>query len=397
MVAEASRASPASEFDPNDFDEIYAAYFEDLIAADAIRADPSGWARTETNVEIPAISPVPREELAHYVTDNRRLIGPEKEVLVGLLSGWDRRGYGFDEVTLTPSISTASLAVLFLLRAEGVKTVVFETPGYYATMDQADALGLRIVLVPTRHDSGYRWTPASFISRMNGTSALWLTQPRYALGFDQAVPGVVELLDALKPTDFLVVDETADQAWPTALSAIEAGVRNSNLIKIRGYMKPLGLNALRLAFVLHSAKWRPQFQELQWLVGAALDRYSLASAVQMAQDPELFRSMLSAARTRVISLRRRLLAFSAGMPMAVSTMENGYLGTLRLDWGGIDDGSRRMALLEFCRDRKMPVTLGAAMRFARDSFREHVRLNFFMPGTELDYCAAALRDFMRRL
>lgn len=382
-----------SVFEPNDFDEIYRVYFEDLIASGDVTADPSGWARTEPGAAFNPTVSMPSHLLGHYVVDNRRLLRDEKEAIRQLISGWDGRDYAWDELTLTPSISAASFATLLLLRSKGVRTIVFETPAYYSTMDQAEVLGLNVVLMPTHARDGYRWRVDDWTSAANESCAYWLTQPRYALGRNQSIADCEELVTQLGSSRYLVIDETADQSWPTRLSSIPAG-EHSNLFKIRGFMKPLGLNGLRLAMVLHAAEWRPALQELLWLVGAALDRYSLVAASEMARMPDIFPTMLDAARKRVATLHARLTLASRATPLELSPMENGYLGVVELDWRTAATRRGRTELLTFCRGERMPVTLGPAMIFARDDNRERVRLNYFMPRPDLERCIDRLAWFV---
>ncbi|MDB5580855.1 MAG: hypothetical protein JWR80_6031 [Bradyrhizobium sp.] len=381
-------------FEPNDFDEIYRAYFEDLIACGEVAADPSGWARTEPGAMFDIVVPMPPALLGHYVVDNRHLLQTEKEAVRALFSQWDARDYASEEITLTPSISSASFATLLLLRARGVRTVVFETPAYYSTIDQAEALGLEVVLIPTYADDGYQWRVGDWMSASREACAYWLTQPRYALGCNQSIASCTELAASLGESRYLVIDETADQGWPSRLSCVPAG-EHPNLFKIRGIMKPLGLNGLRLAAILHAASWRPSFQELLWLVGAALDRYSVVAAAEMARTPDLFLTMLGAARQRVATMHSRLALASRAAPLALSPMENGYLGVVELDWRSTVTRGGRAELLAFCRKERMPVTLGPAMIFARDDARERIRLNYFMPRQDLERCVECLGRFAR--
>lgn len=258
------------QFEPNGYDEMYATYFEDLVANGSVAADPSGWSRTEPGAGIGLDVPMPTNLLAHYVVDNRQLIAPEKERLKQLLSEWDVRTYMLNEITLTPSISTACLATLLVLHSVGIRRIVFETPAYYATIDQACALGFDTELIPTHAIDGYGWSLSDWMTEKRKGSALWLTQPRYALGQNQMIDHVAALFAELGKDGFLVIDETADQGWPSKLSSLQAGP-HTGLIKICGLMKPLGLNGLRLAAVPHSASLRPAFQEMIWLAGAALE------------------------------------------------------------------------------------------------------------------------------
>lgn len=385
-------------FDKNDYNSIYTRYFEDLVRSNSIVADPSGWARPETEVRIDLSIPMASALLSHYLVDNRTLIVRQKELLIALLNEWDTEHYQLDEVTITPSISTASLAIFLLLRAKGVKSVFFETPAYFATLEQARSVDLRCVRVPSYHDHSYRCDLTALRQRGRGPIAVWLTQPQFALGQNQSHEQIASIRTLLKCHDFLIIEETADQKWPTELSYLSVRARNLNIIKIRGYMKPLGLNALRIAFIIHAARWRPSLQELQWTVGAGLDYYSLAAAVQIAAKPRVFRSMLLAARERILSLHRRLALLSAGSLLGLSRMENGYLGSAFLEWAELPGtyATKRRTLLKACRSLRMPVTLSSAMIFARDPVRERIRLNYFMSERELEYCVINLANFMRR-
>jgi DNA-binding transcriptional MocR family regulator len=381
-----------ARFRPDDFNTLYAKYFDHLIASGTVVADPSGWAKTETEVVLPLPTNSNTGSLAHYLVDNRRLISEQKEALVAMVSAWDRASYQYDQITVVPSISTACLAVLLLIQAQGVKTVYFETPTYYSTIAQAEAIGLKTVLIPTHSADDYA-IPHHSISRLR-RMAVWLTQPRYVLGRNQKTEDVLALLNLGKEHTFIVVDETADQSWPSTLSGLD--VSDERLIRIRGFMKPLGLNALRLALILHATRWRPQLQELQWLVGAALDRQSLDTAAHLASQPGLFPALLGSARQRVAAMRQRLFSTTDNGRITLSAMENGYLGTALLHWPDAEQyGARRKRLLERCRDLKMPITIGSSMFFAHDPTLEQVRLNYFMPARDLEYCLIALSEFVR--
>jgi DNA-binding transcriptional MocR family regulator len=381
-------------FEENTFDQIYATYFEDLIAEKRLAADPSGWARTEPGAHVDLRAPMPPQLLGHYIVDNRKLIAPQKETLRALFSAWDACDYGMDDVTLVPSISAASLAVLMLLRAQNVRCVVFESPAYYAVMDQAEAFGLETKLIATYSSDEYRWQASTWSAKTRGACAFWLTQPRYALGINQNVTDVEALFADMQDDQFLIIDETADQCWPSIMSGFRTGL-HQRLIKIRGVMKPLGLNGLRLASIMHAPVWRRKFQEYLWLVGAVLDRYSLIAGAEIAQTPQLFSTLLQSARQKVASARRSLTTAALGAPLVVSPMENGYLGVVEIDWRGARARPTRSDLLSYCREIRMPVTLGPAMIFARDEWRERVRLNYFMPRRDLDYCIARLSEFAK--
>jgi histidinol-phosphate/aromatic aminotransferase/cobyric acid decarboxylase-like protein len=386
-------------FDKNDYGVIYNRYFASMVADGSLIADPSGWAKTESDCRF-APPPVPQARvLTDYLIDNRTHLLAEKETIVRLLSEWDQRKYGADEVTLTPSSSSANLAVLPLLQKHGVRSIFFDTPAYYATIDQTEMFGMRAHPVPSYHANGYAWALPDLPTKRRRPVAIWLTQPRFCLGDNQTCSDLSKLARQLTERDFLVFDETAEQQWPSALSAFGFGDSDGPcVIKIRGLTKPLGLNGIRLATIIHPARHRPTLQDYQWKVGAVLDWYSLACMLKIASRKDKFRSMLAAARSRVSRTHARLSAIAEGSDLTLSSMENGYLGSVALDWPRIVGGyaQKRHRLLAYCSDRRVPISLGSAMLFARDPDREHVRLNYFIPATQLECGIYHLIDFTRQ-
>jgi len=81
----------------------------------------------------------------------------------------------------------------------------------------------------------------------------------------------------------------------------------------------------------------------------------------------------------------------------LSTMENGYLGSVILDWttSRRTYAENRRSLLEHCSRLRLPVTLSSAMLFAHDPLYEHVRINYFMPGRDLELGIMTLMQFQR--
>jgi len=363
-------------FRPDDFDAINTRYFAGLREYGHLFADPSGWRDTFTlSADLLTVPQVEPAALGRYYIDEGNLLGGIKEHVVGLISAWENRSVAWNEVTLVHSVSAATMQVLIALWRRGVRTILFETPAYAVTMNQAEALGIRVVAIPTyRHESFRAPLSRDFVAR-HSPCAVWLTQPRMSLGYDQSIETVGGILSTLSHRDYLVVDEATEQRFPSCLHSL--GGSNDRLIRLRGVLKGLGLNGLRLAFVLHHKAFRADLENAEEVTGGSLDLFSLETAASLGRNVSRFKSMLEAAVGQIAALRRRAERLTAGSPVKLSRLVNGYIGCAFIDLVGTDYDVQRDRLLEHCRDRGVPVILGASMRFAFDPACEIVRLNYF--------------------
>lgn len=271
--------------------------------------------------------------------------------------------------------------MLTALKRREFKHIVFETPAYFATLEQAELLGLTVTRVPCFKEKQFEITVEDFAKHINPRekTAVWLTQPRFGIGTNQNIDQLQELTDRLGSTNMLVVDEAGEQNYPSLLSKIsEFGC---DIIRTRGLIKGIGLNGLRISLVLHPPDWRREFECLLEVVGASVDRYSLNSATKLAETPLLLPSMLKTANEQVRSFRCKLETSLLGSWATPTALENSYIGSILLDLSQLPGGyveKRKALLLEF-QSLNMPVVLAASIGFAFDPQLEAVRMNYFTP------------------
>lgn len=375
-----------SPFLPDDYAEVEATYFAELRQRGEVEADPSGWRGGRVDAE--QWAPLPRlrtSDLVPYYIDEGEALARHKELIATLLRAWDGYDIRQDEFTLCPSGASASLVTLATLKHLGVGRIIFETPSYFASIDQAAQLGLACDLVPTYRRDAYALPPLEPWIREGSGVAVWLTQPRASLGFNQPAELIARLLEQLPPTNYVVVDEATEQTFPLHLGQFAAEHRAANLIRLRSFTKGMGLNGLRLASILHPARLRAPFVHCLEFIGASVDAHSLNAVCTLAADTGRFRVMLEAANNQVNALRGRAERLVAGSPLSVNHLTNGYIGTMVADLTALGDeqAERRIRFLEGCRRVRTPVMLGASSYVAVDAPTEAIRLNFFRPPDDL--------------
>src|ERR1044071_833471 len=357
---------PHTDFRPDDFDAINATYFSKLRTDGRPLVDPSGWTDTlSAATELLPEIPIGSAELGRYYLDEGRALGTMKEAIVQLIASWEARPLAENAVTLCHSISEGTLLILVVLRRRGIREILFETPGYAVTMNQSEYFGFRNVLIPTRGRDQFRAKMAQFVPAREPT-AIWITQARMSIGSNQSPHDVRRILESLGAKDFLVVDDATEQMFPSVLREAEVGC-HPRLIRIRGLTKGMGLNGLRLAFMLHDPSIRDDLESAQEVVGGSLDLFSLRAGMQLAFDVERFKTMLTAARRQTSGLRERAAKLAANSGVQLSQLVNGYMGSAWLSLtDAADYDNTRRRFLTFCRERRMPVILAASMRFAFD-------------------------------
>jgi histidinol-phosphate/aromatic aminotransferase/cobyric acid decarboxylase-like protein len=383
-------------FRRSDFDAVYYDFFEEVWESGEVYADPSGWNDTESRVAslLPAIR-VNEAALGRYYLDEDKTLGSLKDQILQLIEFWEKRALAWEEITLYNSVSTATSAVLIALKRLGAKTVVFETPAYGVTVNQARHSGYKVILIPTYQRDNFALPMEGTLVKRPHPIVYWLTHPRVSLGLDQDERVVEALLRKLSPHDFLVIDEATEQRCPAILSRLCKKIGTQQVLRIRGLLKPLGLNGLRLACVLHSVNLRVCLENAQDVIGASLDLYSLQMAAELAKKRELFFKMASVANTQVTDLRRKAEFLALGTGIKLSHLVNGYMGCVFVPFKG---GQRRYSenrikLLNHCRSRRMPVILGASMLFAFDPAWEQIRFNYFSREQHILRAMEVLTEF----
>lgn len=366
-------------FDTDDYNAIQEKYFADLKRQRLVDADPSGWLDTYSEAE-PLLEDhrLPHRALARYFIDEGDALGECKDRICSLISDWDSSTVHPEEVTLCPSCGSASLITLAMLKEMGVGTILFETPAYFATIEQATILGIHFELIPTYPQDGYALPDLCRKIRNDPTTVVWLTQPRASLGFDQPHELIARLLRQIGSGGFMVIDEATDQSYPACLGARPVESRD-RLIRLRSFTKGMGLNGFRMAAIIHGPRLRRKFTDAIEALGGSLDANSVYAVTHLAAKHSTFARMLSAANAQVTTLRANAERLVRGSPITVNRLRNGYIGSMVVDLSslGSNDDNRRTRFLKWCRHVRTPVILGASMYAAKAPPTEMVRLNFF--------------------
>ncbi|HEV7644222.1 MAG TPA: aminotransferase class I/II-fold pyridoxal phosphate-dependent enzyme [Pyrinomonadaceae bacterium] len=367
-------------FRPNDLDLTYYDFFEDIRDAGQVYADPSGWLDTfvDSSVLLPPVEIDPAR-FGRYYLDESGSLGEIKTDILKLICAWEQHDLKNSEVTFYSSVSTANGAVLLALKNQGVKTVVFDTPAYGVTVNQARLSGHKVVLVPTYYANNFRFDFEPDKLRSESPIAIWMTQPKMSLGYNQELEHIKILLEKLSSKDFLVIDEATEQRHPPLFAGLVTKKKHPRILRVRGLLKALGLNGLRLSYVVHPKSMQYPLEGVQYFTGASLDLHSLMMTVELAKNTPLFFSMLASANLQIKKLHKKADMLALGAQLKLSPLVNGYMGAafLPLQGGKKAYALNRKRLLDHCHSHKMPVVLGANMLFAFDPDWEQIRINYF--------------------
>jgi len=381
-----------SEFPADDYDWINRTFFRQLRESYDIVSDLSGWLNTYSRAaELLPSEPGRLPNLHTYRVDEGTALREHKEGLRALLSKWERREVAYDEFTLCGSATSGSLVTIALLAELGIRSIVFETPAYYATLEHAKLLGMQPIRIPTYVSENFHFAfvrdrfPAAPL-------AVWITHPRVSLGLNQDLSGCSAIIESLRPGDYLVIDEATEQHFPALLSSV---TNHPQVIRIRNFFKPMGLNGPRLCTILHSRKLRQPMEVYTAMCSGPLDCFSLEFAAQAAENPQNFQAMLEVANQQTTQLCHDVDKILRGSGVIASKLANGYIGSAVLDFrpGRGSHADKRIALFDYCRRKRMPIIVGAQMSFAFDPEHEFVRINYFKPRSEIMTGVHLLRDF----
>lgn len=394
------RAPNALIFD-EDFDEV-AAYFSDILKSNSWTALPGGVIDTyvpSSDAYEPLILEANqfrgyRVDADHYIADAKKIIG----MALSLIEG---RELAYDDFTLCPSTSVGLLVILMALKREGVGTLLVELPAYFGCLEQAQLLGFRVLLLPTLAQEGYVVTPDDLeriCSEVDERVAVVITQPRYGMGFCRALASILALREKLRPGDFLIIDEAADQSSPTDMGMVPAD-GEVTILRARGLMKGLGLNSARVAVIFHPSRFRPLFAEIVDLAGGALDAASLVLATNLLSEPVRYVELLQAAQRYVQKQRQELQNRLRGLPISFSPIESGYIGTAHIfapsTVSSFCDFQEKF--LQCCRSFRMPVVRGTSMYFPYEGDREIIRINYFTTEQNIHASAETLGQVVKAL
>jgi histidinol-phosphate/aromatic aminotransferase/cobyric acid decarboxylase-like protein len=360
-----------AHFDKDEYPELNRKFFLPLRESGKMSADPSGWTDTYTSVE--EHYPEFTHEIQKYYSDFYNQLNPIKTKLLPLFSAWDDIQLTPENITLCHSATVGSAIVLAFLISKGIKNIILETPCYFATYYQAETFGLNIIRIPTFHDQNYTLEIKQEYIKKYSPCAVFLTQPRTALGINQDSRTLQKLSEVLGDNNYTIIDEATEQLFPSVLSNFNFNTYE-NVIKIRSVFKGMGVNGVRLAYIIHHNKHRKQMAEEMEVMQGALDINSLKLSVGISSDIPKFQRLLSAANSQVLALHRKASSRVAGTPCKLSDISNGYIGSVAVN---LQSEGKRMDFIKYCAEMKMPIIIGSSMGFAKHIGVEFIRLNYF--------------------
>ena len=383
-----------------DFDQI-ASYFRDIIRDRSWSALPGGVIDTfvPSSGDYARIS-LEADDFRGYRLDSEDYLAAEKAVIARALEVIEGRPLQDADFTLCPSVSMGSLFTLLAMKRKNVRTMVAELPAYFGSVEQAMVLDINTLLWPTLPNEAYSMTlgDVRYIREsLEGPILLLMTQPRYAMGHLRSAEFFARIRDQLREGDVLAIDEAADQSTPALLGQIDHD-GPVQVIRLRGLTKGLGLNSARVAAIFHPHDWRSELGEIVDYAGGNLDSASLKVVTTLCANPQKYVDLLQAAKRYVHDQRRKLESLLRGLPIFLSALESGYIGTAHVPFANSGAGfsEQRLRFLEICKDERMPVVLGSSMYFPYDFRGEIFRINYFTPNENIEHSAVSISKVLKR-
>lgn len=362
-------------FESDNFDEILEKYFSDCSIYDILDSDVSYWHNVSSKaLDVLSIN----EQSQFYKSDYQKGLGVSKEKILFGLSKWENYNIAYNECTLCTSATMASLISLVFLKRKGVKRIIFETPSYFASIIQAQLLDFEVILIPTYFKNNYKFDlPIKYLNDKTA-KAIWLSQPRFALGKNQSVNEIINLYSQLKKDDFIVIDEANEHLFPSITNEINP-MTYSKIIKFRSLFKPLGLNGPRISCIFHNSLYRGMFEDAMDIMQGGIDYNSIMLAERLYSNPSQLECCLQTVHKQIMDLKQKSEVIIQNTKLTLSQLENGYLGTLHIHFNNdLSIDCNRTDLLLYCKKIKMPIILGSSMYYAFEPNIEHIRLNYFI-------------------
>jgi histidinol-phosphate/aromatic aminotransferase/cobyric acid decarboxylase-like protein len=362
-------------FFPDDFERINNKYFEKLREKGEIEADLSFWYDTI----FPAQNILSIGNINKYKSDFQKGLIKEKEILLNCINNWDLQLYKYNEITICSSATTASFITLLFLQSQNITNIFFETPAYFASIEQAKSLKFNVSLIPTYLNNNFQIDDIEIetFKKNKQPKAIWLTQPRFALGINQNKERIYKLLEALTKDDFLIIDEATEQLFPVFLNDFNF-ILYKNIIKIRSFFKGAGLNGPRISFIQHHEKFRQKIENFLEVSQGAIDCFSLEFAKKQLNNIDFFKSILNTSNEYVKHLSKKIQLQTHRTRIIAIPLVNGYIGSiavkLRKEKNYLKE---REELLKYCAKSKVTIIVGATMKFAKDISYEYIRINYF--------------------
>lgn len=294
-------------------------------------------------------------------------------------------------ITLAPSITSASLNVLMALSGNDVSDIYLSTPCYYATKFQIEKLGLNVKLIPT-----YR--KENFSLKLNGdflkSSVLWITHPIISLtqnfNFNVLFDWVENNNSSKKK--FLIIDEAADYQPMHIFDEEYIRENNVEIIRLRSYFKPLSVNGQRFSYIIASHGFTKEIAKWVWSAHGGLDQFSIYTAKWAIQNAEELKNLSFSVHHKCSNRKLQIDKLIRGTDLSLPNFENGYISSICVDmtkwkiYRQHGHFAARNALIDSLANIGIIPTLASSMYFAHENGCERIRIGYLgMPELQNKY------------
>lgn len=340
---------------------------------------------------------IDKEQLVPYQNDEAGLGLEARRAICGILQA-EGEVFTPNEVTISPSITSASINVLYFLMSRGINKILLETPCYYATKFQIESFGLDLEMIPTYEKDRFEWNLD--INKMQDT-AIWVTQPRISLGLNQSITRLNEICcNLMSKNCFLVVDEATELQVPAIMANRLFNSHRQRIIRLRGLLKPFAINGPRIAFILHGDDIAEELKKFVWISHGGIDRFSVNTILDFSHKSDHYVFMKKCAFEQIFDNARRINQLLHNHPVKTVTYENGYTSALilplnRSAMSKIIYLDKREKLINFVERLGVFPTLGPSMYFSYDGKHEFLRINYLTDIVKLSNFVSRLPSFFR--
>lgn len=286
-----------------------------------------------------------------------------------------------ENITIAPSLTSASINVLLALKQLGLKKAALASPCYYATKLQMDRIGLEHELLPTYEVECFRLSSDRIGEDAN---TLWITNPIISLTKNFEFESIDPWLFAKKEnkTRYLVIDEAVDCDLPARFDIEGLSSCGVEVLRLRSLFKQVSINGQRLAFIVSSKKMTSVLARETWLSHGGVDRFSISTAEWASKNASDYSDLKATMLLRCKKENSELNRFLRGSNVSLPPYENGYITSLKIDmkkWPAFKKGGHQLAreqlIGSLVRAEILP-TLAPSMYFAHEDGVERLRLGY---------------------
>ena len=319
-----------------------------------------------------------------------------REILSHIINKIDKQQLSKECITLTPTITNASLIVLRYLQEIGINSIYIETPCYYATLFQVLGTKLECKAIPTYFNNNFLWSidDIDWSKRLS----IWITHPKISLGIRQEKEFLLSICKRLKQVGgFLIVDEATELKHPSLLSLPVFQEYEDNIIRLRSVFKAFGINGPRVAMIIHSKTNSRGIKKWVWTYQGGIDGFSINVGISLQDNTQNYNDLLHSTYREANENFGSISRLVRHSKVMIPNYGDGYTSSFILK---ISDTplkrseylKKRKKLIQLLEKRSIFPTLGASMYFAYDGTHEFLRINYLSDMRKLRSLACDLPD-----